>query len=351
MKCLLCFFPEFCWEDVWNVKTPRSWGVSLDLVPPSKSKFMIFVSTFDDRTWVKVEDMTSFTEKSKVADSRRPGTSALFTSDSNFPSKHTNLPQKLQELSWQICYFGDPIWQEIHHLWCFLYIVWEKPVLPFFSSDQKTGLDFGPDGHCTPRLVTKALKVASTYSSVVERLVRMPWPFFRGKFCHVENHEVFPGLEEIRKGIGIRRKTLKFWNLVEEMENWFFQEDWDLKMKGFREGEVGKSLDKGIVKALPLDPRNTSPTPLLFRRSGRCSRRFGCFVLLGASGIDSVWVPQVKSAIAAMNANLWTRTERELFFVGHGLTSYFCWVFFVKIFSLVYTSLFGTDTFNFTYLC
>ena len=75
-------------------------------------------------------------------------------------------------------------------------------------------------------------------------------------------------------------------------------------MKGFREGEVGKSLDKGIVKVLPLDPRNTSPTPLLFRRSGRCSRRFGCFVLLGASGIDSVWVPQVKSAIAAMNANL-----------------------------------------------
>jgi len=49
--------------------------------------------------------MTSFTEKSKVADSRRPGTSALFTSDSNFPSKHTNVPQKLRELSWQICYF------------------------------------------------------------------------------------------------------------------------------------------------------------------------------------------------------------------------------------------------------
>ena len=120
MKCLLCFFPEFCWEDVWNVKTPRSQGV-LDLVPPSKSEFRIFVPTFDDRTWVKVEDMTSFTEKSKVADSRRPGTSALLpsplnrwnncptmlkcTSDSNFSSKHTNLPQKLQELSWQICYF------------------------------------------------------------------------------------------------------------------------------------------------------------------------------------------------------------------------------------------------------
>lgn len=75
---------------------------------------------------------------------------------------------------------------------------------------------------------------------------------FVPKFCHVENHEAFPGHEEIiRKGIGISWKTLKFGNLVEKMENWFFQEDWDLKMKGFREGEVGKSLDKGMWKYFP----------------------------------------------------------------------------------------------------
>ena len=86
---------------------------------------------------MKVEDMTSFTEKSKVADSRRPGTSALFTSDSNFPSKHTNLPQKLQELSWQICYFcRDPFDKKFIIYGAFCIWFGEKPVLPFFFSTK-----------------------------------------------------------------------------------------------------------------------------------------------------------------------------------------------------------------------
>lgn len=79
-----------------------------------------------------------------------------------------------------LLFFRDPIWQEIHHLWCFLCIIWENPVLPFFFSNKKRGwtldqMDVVRQGWS--RKLWKSLRRTALWWSV---WYGCPGPFFRG---------------------------------------------------------------------------------------------------------------------------------------------------------------------------
>ena len=206
-------------------------------------------------------------------------------------------------------FFRDPF--DKRFIICgFLYIVWEKPFLP----STKNRLDVGPTevGH---------------ESSESRFDVQLCGGAFGTDALDVF-HEVFPGLEEIRKGGEISWKTSNFLILLTRLRIDSCNKIGNLRWKvSEKEGscfrwEVGKSLGKGMWKYFPWTHETHQQHPCCSDVQADVLADLDVLCSLARVALTA-FGSQVKSA---MNVHFrWTRTEGAIFLLE--LTSYFCCVF------------------------